>query len=112
MNLKIDAPLVLLCPAWRHWGTVRMVKPGTIILHSKADDFVPFLDSVELVRNNGLPESALIVIGHEHRLADPESLQKMLEAVKRVGRTHYGNRQTGNSSGCDPWQAMKVTKWN
>jgi len=26
----------------------------------------------------------LIVVGHEHRLADPESLKKMLEAVGRV----------------------------
>ena len=58
------------------------MKPGTVILHSKADETVPFADSEELVRNSGLPESALIVVGHEHRLADPESLAAMLEAVE------------------------------
>src|SRR5262249_48210845 len=45
------ARLVLLCPAWRKHGGVRAVKQGTIILHSRADDVVPFADSEELVRN-------------------------------------------------------------
>ena len=61
------------------------MKPGTVILHSKADDMVPFADSQELLRNSGLPESALIVVGTEHRLADPESLAKMLEVVEWSG---------------------------
>ena len=65
MNINSGStPLVLLCPAWKRWGTATTVKPGTVILHSKADDVVPFADSVELVRNSGLPESALIVVGH------------------------------------------------
>ena len=84
--MNIDAgstPLVLMCPAWKRFGTATTVKPGTAILHSGADDVVPFLDSVELVRNSGLPESALILVGHEHRLADPESLAKMVEACER-----------------------------
>jgi len=42
---------------------------------------VPFADSQELLRNSGLPESALIVVGSDHRLADPEPLAKMLEVV-------------------------------
>jgi hypothetical protein len=60
------------------------VKPGTITLHSGGDDVVPFSDSVELVRNSGLPQSALVVVGHEHRLADPESLARMLGACERT----------------------------
>ena len=81
MNIKAGkTPLVLLCPAWKRWGTARMVKPGTVILHSPADDVVPFGDSEELVRNSGLPKSALIEVGMEHRLAEPEPLAKMLEA--------------------------------
>ena len=75
-----DARLVLLCPAWKKYGNVRTVKPGTVILHSKADDVVPFGDSEELVRNSGLPASALVEVGDDHRLADPEPLAKMLEA--------------------------------
>src|SRR5436190_8813713 len=75
-----DARLVLLCPAWRKHGSARTVKPGTVILHSRADDVVPFGDSQELVRNSGLPASALIEVGDDHRLADPEPLEKMREA--------------------------------
>src|SRR5262249_53096859 len=43
-----NARLVLLCPAWRKHGTARTVKPGTVILHSRADEVVPFADSEEL----------------------------------------------------------------
>ena len=77
-----DARLVLLCAAWKQWGMVRTVKLGTVILHSRADDVVPFGDTEELVRNSGLPASALIEVGDDHRLADPEPLRKMLEACE------------------------------
>ena len=88
MNINSgDTPLVLLCPAWKRWGSATTVKPGTVILHSQADDVIPFADSQELVRNSGLPVSALVMVGHKHRLADPESLKAMLEAVE--GRTTY-----------------------
>ena len=56
------------------------MKPNTVILHSKADDAVPFTDSEELVRSSGLPIDTLIEVGSDHRLADPESLDMMLEA--------------------------------
>ncbi|HWG41236.1 MAG TPA: alpha/beta fold hydrolase, partial [Gemmataceae bacterium] len=75
-----EARLVLLCPAWKKYGTGKTVKPGTVILHSRADDVVPFGDSEELVRNSGLPASALIEVGDDHRLADPEPLAAMLKA--------------------------------
>ena len=81
MNLQSGAArLVLLCPAWKKWGTARTVKPGTVILHSKADDVIPFADSEELIRNSGLPASALVDVGTDHRLADPEPLAAMLRA--------------------------------
>jgi alpha-beta hydrolase superfamily lysophospholipase len=92
MNIKADVPLVLLCPAWKRWGTATIVKPSTVILHSQADETIPFTDSQELLRKSGLPESALIVVGYEHRLADPESLAKMLEAVERAGACEDGVR--------------------
>src|ERR1700722_16506245 len=56
------ARLVLLCPAWGDWGAIKTVNPGTMILHSRADDVVPFADSEELVRNSGLPMSALVEV--------------------------------------------------
>src|SRR5881227_1237612 len=51
MNLESGTmPLVGLCPAWKRWGTVKEAKPGTVILHSEADDVVPIAESRELVR--------------------------------------------------------------
>jgi len=83
MNIRSgDAKLVLLCPAWRKFGTTRTVKPGTVILHSRSDDVIPFGDSEELVRNSELPSSALIEVGNDHRLADPEPLKAMLRACE------------------------------
>ncbi len=64
MNLTSgSARLVLLCPAWKKWGQAQTVKPGTTIIHSRADDVVPFEDSLELVSKTGLPESAIIEAG-------------------------------------------------
>jgi hypothetical protein len=80
MNITCaGAKLVLLCPAWKKWGTARTVKPGTVILHSRADDVVPFADSEELARSSG---ATLIEVGTDHRLADPEPLAAMLRACE------------------------------
>ncbi len=82
MNIESkDTPLILLCPAWKKWGKATTVKPNTIILHSHQDDVIPFEDSEELVKNSGLPESALIEVGNDHRLADDEPLEVMLRAA-------------------------------
>ncbi len=77
-----DTPLVLLCPAWKTWGTATRATSNTTILHSRADETVPFADSEELVANSGLPTESLIEIGFEHRLADEESLGMMVKAVE------------------------------
>jgi hypothetical protein len=85
MNLDSGgARLVLLCPAWKKYGMARAVKPGAVILHSRADDVVPFADSEELVRNSGLPTSALIEVGNDHRLADLEQLEAMLRECESI----------------------------
>jgi alpha/beta superfamily hydrolase len=83
MNINSgDARLVLLCPAWKKWGRARAVKPGTVILHSRADDVVPFADSEKLVRKSGLPATTLMEVGTDHRLADLEPLEAMLAACE------------------------------
>jgi hypothetical protein len=80
MNISSsDAKLVLLCPAWKKYGSMTTVKPDTIILHSRADDVVPFADSEELAANSG---AKLIEVGTDHRLADPEPLAAMLRACE------------------------------
>ncbi|TAN48646.1 MAG: alpha/beta hydrolase [Methylococcaceae bacterium] len=84
MNIQTDGvPLVLLAPAWKRWGKARNVKPGTLILHSPQDAVIPFTDSKKLVASSRLPASSLIVVGYDHSLTDPESLQTMLAAVAR-----------------------------
>jgi hypothetical protein len=81
-----ETQLVLLCPAWKKYGTARTVKAVTVVLHSRADGVVPFADSEELVRNSGLPASSLIEVGGDHRLADPEPMAVMLRACEKPGR--------------------------
>lgn len=86
MNIKSkDTPLVLLCPAWKNWGTATTINSNSVILHSRQDDVIPFADSEELVANSGLPPATLIEVGDDHRLADPEALKAMLEACERWG---------------------------
>ena len=81
MNINSgDARLVLLCPVWKKFGSAKSVKPGTVILHSQADDVIPFAD--KLAKNSGLVASALIEVGKDHRLADPEPLKAMLKACE------------------------------
>ena len=58
------------------------MKPDAVILHSRADDVILFADSEELVRSSGLPASALIEVSDDHRLADPEPLERMLRACE------------------------------
>jgi hypothetical protein len=73
------AKLVLLCPAWKKHGSANTVKAGTAILHSRADDVVPFADSEELASRSG---AVLVEVGTDHRLADPEPLAAMLRACE------------------------------
>jgi 8-oxo-dGTP pyrophosphatase MutT (NUDIX family) len=98
MNLNSGvARLVLLCPAWKKWGTAKTVKVGTVVLHSRSDDVVPFADSEQLVANSGLTSTALIEIGNDHRLADPEPLAAMLQACQRAAHEGpiFGAREAG-----------------
>lgn len=88
MNIDSGStPLVLLCPAWRSFGTATKVKPRCVILHSRADDVVPFSDSEDLIRSSRLPAESLIEVGSEHRLADSASLEQMLHSIEKVVRT-------------------------
>ena len=83
MNINSgSARLVLLSPGWKKWGTARTVKANTVILHSRADDVVPFADSEELARNSELPASALIDLGTDHFLHESEPLEAMLRACQ------------------------------
>ena len=84
----------MLCPAWKKWGTVKTVKPGTVIPRSRADDVIPFANSEELVRKCALPATALIAVANDHRLADPEPLAAMLKVREGLVRRLPGQRPT------------------
>jgi hypothetical protein len=83
MNIKCDsAKLVLLCPAWKNWGTAKTVRPDTVILHSRADDVIPFADSEELARNSG---AKLIEVGTDHRLSHHRRIKDEEDQERRQG---------------------------
>ncbi len=106
MNLESgEVPLVLLCPAWKNWGTAGTLKANSVILHSRADDVIPFSSSEELIESSQLPPEMLIEVGNDHRLADPESLAVMLWACRLLGsgekipRLDETQQSTATSSG-------------
>lgn len=79
MNIATgEVPVLLLCPAWKHWGEARSVKPGTVIVHSRGDQLIPYSDSLELVEAS--PEGVrLVELGHDHQLADEATLEAIVE---------------------------------
>jgi hypothetical protein len=99
MNINSGAAkLVLLCPAWKKFGTAKKVKPGTVILHSRADDVVPFAHSEELVRNSGLSASALLQVGSDHRLADQEPLEAIAFTPNCPGKRNAQRLESSSSN--------------
>ena len=77
-------PLVLLCPAWKRWGQNKTIRSRAAILHSRADDVIPFKESQELIVRSRLPSDTLIEVGRDHRLADEDSLAALWWACKLV----------------------------
>lgn len=89
MNIaSAETKLVLLCPAWRKYGLRQTLKSGCVVLHSRADDVVPFADSEELVVTSRMAH-ALIETGNDHRLADPASLEIMRSVCTMGGEYRY-----------------------
>ncbi|MHB8902334.1 MAG: alpha/beta hydrolase [Thermoguttaceae bacterium] len=86
------APLILIAPAWKNWGTVTTVKPEVTILHSPHDDLVSIEDSLELLEKSGLAPQRLMAVGEDHRMIDEEAFGTLLEAVAS-SRKSLDNRQ-------------------
>ncbi|MGD9646616.1 MAG: alpha/beta hydrolase [Pirellulales bacterium] len=85
MNCDLrGAPLVLVAPAWRRWGTAAKVPRETILLHSAADEVIPLADSRELAAASGLDDSSLVVVGDEHRMIDARALAALAAAIRRA----------------------------
>jgi len=86
MNIDIgETPLVLIAPD----GNVgEKPKPS-----AKARSFCIHEQTMwsrlclrRLVNNSGLPQEALIDVGNDHWLSDPESLEAMLKVCERLVR--------------------------
>ena len=61
------AGLVLIAPAWRHFGVSPKLSMEPIILHSSGDEVIPIEDSRELLRQSSLPDSCLRAVSSLHR---------------------------------------------
>lgn len=82
--------------------TARTSKANSVILHSQADDVIPFCDSEELVAASRLPPETLVEIGNDVRLADPEPLAMILEVCER---------HCGSVIGCDFGVPKRAEDW-
>ena len=84
MNLRLeDIPMLLICPAWKRWGSAKSVKAGTVIMHSPSDEIIPYAFSQELVAASP-PGVRLVASGVDHRMADPEVLSAMLKLAEEL----------------------------
>lgn len=85
LALELGAvPLVLIAPAWRHFGGPCRAAPATIVLHSPHDELVALDDSRELLSASGLAPDRLIAVGADHRMNDAAALEALLDAVRRA----------------------------
>ncbi len=80
-----ETPLVLISPDWKKWGNKTTTKAATVILHSAADDVIPFEESRSLLQNSGLSESSLRVVGTSHFMVDEAALQALVDVIEQFG---------------------------
>jgi predicted esterase YcpF (UPF0227 family) len=73
------ARLVLIAPAWNIYGTNTKIASNSVILHSKADNIVPYSDSMTI---SNLNKAKLIETGDDHRMNDTHALKAILAAVE------------------------------
>ena len=71
------ARLVLVAPAWKNYGVTPSVPADTIVLHSTADDIIPYEDSQQIKG-----ASAVVPVGADHRMFDEEALVAIGRAVQ------------------------------
>lgn len=78
MAARIDAPMVLVAPAWAKYAPWATVSGRTIVVHAPTDDVVPFLDSLRLQKAFGC---RVISAGTSHRMRDPDALEAIIAAI-------------------------------
>lgn len=78
---KTKARKVLIAPAWKKFSVLPCLTKNDIIIHSKADDMVPYEDSVWLANKFGC---RLIECGDNHRMSDKKTLKIILQSVRGI----------------------------
>lgn len=86
----IDAPIVLIAPAWKRYldqgrvntWDIRCESQNTIILHSESDNVIPIEESVELQDTYGIK---LVRVGDSHRMSGGDALEALEDVVKWLG---------------------------
>ncbi len=80
MNISVgDTRLVLIAPAWMALGKAEMVPSSAIVLHSAADEVIPFEHSRQLAEQSGC---RLVSVGDDHGMTDEAALQALLRSVE------------------------------
>jgi len=69
------ARLILIAPAWKHFGLQPSVPPNTIVIHCATDDIVPFRDSEQI------QGAELATCGESHQMSDVGALEAIGRAV-------------------------------
>jgi len=83
----VDAPKILIAPAWKKFGVLPKLTKHDVILHCAGDDMVPYEDSVKLAELYGC---MLIECGENHRMSDPETLEIIKQKIKELTyHEHY-----------------------
>jgi hypothetical protein len=92
MNINgSTARLVLFAPARKKWGTAKTLKPGTVILHSRADAVAPLAFSEVLARPRGATFIVIVRWPTQSRwpVKRQRSFRRMAQGGHDVGDTMH-----------------------
>jgi pimeloyl-ACP methyl ester carboxylesterase len=83
-------PLVLMCPAFCHFGSARRLENPAVVIHGAHDRWVKVSASEELCRNSR--QATLLVVNDGHRLRSPQGRKAMQEGLEiALGRSLVRN---------------------
>lgn len=76
-----NTPLILLAPAWKHFGNVdKAEKSNIIVIHSAADTMIRHQDSIAFV-DRSVSGIKLVTAGNDHRLNCTEGQKELRNAI-------------------------------
>jgi pimeloyl-ACP methyl ester carboxylesterase len=82
-------PLILMCPAFRHFGRARRLDKTAVVIHGRRDRWLRVSGSDKLCRNSS--DATLLIVDDGHRLRKPESRQALHRGLEIVLRPTAGS---------------------